>query len=96
MTKPITRFEELRVRKFPYDKKVQLMRRAQKENKSLNEFLYDQLVQVADNEEVVDVRYQMKQQVDSLTQVVAVNNQVLTEVTSVLNYIAGVDDNVKN
>lgn len=91
MVKSISPFDELRIRKFPYDKKVRLVRLANQEGKSLQEFLFDALVKLADNEEVIDIQYRMAQQQKETNQVVQKNSETLFEVQKVLKYIAGDD-----
>lgn len=84
-------FDELRVRNFPYDKKVRLVQKAAAEKKSLQEFLYDVLLKTADNEEVADIQYQMVQAQKETNTIVEQNTKVLLEVKNLVNYIAGVE-----
>ncbi|WP_368264632.1 hypothetical protein [Enterococcus innesii] len=59
MPKSVSNFDELRIRDFPLDKKVRLMELASQEEKSLNQFLYDHLVELSEQSEVkaIDERY---------------------------------------
>lgn len=91
MLQTVKPFDELRVRRFPYDKKVRLMRMAKTENKSLQEFLFDKLMRLADNQEVMDVQYQMNQLQKETNTIVEQNTKAINEVKDVLNYIAGVE-----
>ncbi|MBO0474868.1 hypothetical protein JZO86_14290 [Enterococcus ureasiticus] len=91
MSQTVKPFDELRVRGFPYDKKVRLMRMAKTENKSLQKFLYDTLIRLADNQEVMDVQYQMSQLQKETNGIVEQNTIVIQEIKDVLNYIAGVE-----
>lgn len=91
MSQTVKPFDELRVRHFPYDKKVRLMRMAKTENKSLQKFLYDTLIRLADNQEVMDVQYQMSQLQKETNGIVEQNTIVIQEIKDVLNYIAGVE-----
>lgn len=91
MSQTIKPFDELRVRGFPYDKKVRLMQMAKTEDKSLQKFLYDTLIRLADNQEVMDVQYQMSQLQKETNGIVQQNTIVIQEVKDVLNYIAGVE-----
>lgn len=84
-------FDELRIRNFPYDKKVRLVQKAAAEKKSLQEFLYDVLMKAADNEEVMDVQYQMVQTQKETNTIVEQNTKVLLEVKNLINYISGGD-----
>lgn len=93
MSRVIKSFDELRVRKFPVDKKVRLMQMAKTENKSLNQFLYDKLIQLADSGEIVDVHYRYLQLQMETTDIIKENSQVLNEVKKLINYISGVDEN---
>lgn len=89
MAQTVKPFDELRVRGFPYDKKVRLMRMASAEKKSLQQFLYDVLVRLADSEDVLDTQIKMAQLQKETTAIVEQNTQALLEVKSVLNFIAG-------
>lgn len=91
MPRNVKAFDELRVRNFPYDKKVRLVQKAAAEKKSLQEFLYDVLLKTADNEEVVDIQYQMVQAQKETNSIVEQNTKVLLEVKNLVNYIAGVE-----
>lgn len=89
MPRNVKAFDELRIRNFPYDKKVRLVQKAAAEKKSLQEFLYDVLIKAADNEEVMDVQYQMVQTQKETNTIVEQNTKVLLEVKNLINYISG-------
>ncbi|MBP2098815.1 hypothetical protein [Enterococcus rivorum] len=89
MTRIVKPFDELRIRRFPYDKKVRLMKKAG--DKSLNQYLYEHLIKLADTEEVVDVQYRMVQIQKETNEIMEANTKVLMEVKELLRYINGGD-----
>lgn len=77
MSKSTKQFDEIRIRNFPPDKKVRLMKRAQNEGKSLQEFMYEQTLRLADGEEIVAVQYKMLEQQSQLAQIIQANTEAL-------------------
>lgn len=77
MSKSTKQFDEIRIRNFPPDKKVRLMKRAQREGKSLQEFMYEHMLRLADGEEIAAVQYKMLEQQSQLAQIIQANTEAL-------------------
>lgn len=72
-------FDEIRIRNVPADKKVRLKQRAAAEGKTLQAFMYENALRLADGEEINDVQVKMTEQQTKLLEIIESNTLALQE-----------------
>lgn len=70
-------FDEIRIRNVPADKKVRLKQRAAAEGKTLQAFMYENALRLADGEEINDVQVKMTEQQTKLLEIIKINSMAL-------------------
>lgn len=68
---------EIHIRRIPKEKLIRLKRQAKKQGKTLQDFMYEQALRLADGEEIVAVQYKMLEQQSQLAQIIQANTEAL-------------------
>ena len=92
MPKTIKPFDEIRVRKFPYEQKIRLIKMADQQKKSLQQFLYDELIALADRQKIFETQHMMATLQKETNEVVVANTKLLMEVSKTLRYLTGEEE----
>lgn len=86
-------FDEIRIRNVPADKKVRLKQRAAAEGKTLQAFMYENALRLADGEEINDVQVKMTEQQTKLLEIIAVNTETMQRNNELIQAILGEEKN---
>ena len=82
-------FDEIRIRNVPADKKVRLKQRAAAEGKTLQAFMYENALRLADGEEINDVQVKMTEQQTKLLEIIEFNSRALQENSKLIKKMIG-------
>lgn len=82
-------FDEIRIRNVPADKKVRLKQRAAAEGKTLQAFMYENALRLADGEEINDVQVKMTEQQTKLLEIIELNSIALQENNKLIKKMIG-------
>ncbi len=82
-------FDEIRIRNVPADKKVRLKQRAAAEGKTLQAFMYENALRLADGEEINDVQVKMTEQQTKLLEIIELNSMALQENNKLIKKMIG-------
>jgi len=89
VAKLVTDFDEIRVRNFPLEKKVRLAELATKQGKSLNQFLSEVLMKVAETHEDYAIDYKYQELSSQTLEALNVNTAELKKVQELIKFLIG-------
>ncbi|MGM0285756.1 MULTISPECIES: hypothetical protein [unclassified Enterococcus] len=89
MGKPISDFDEIKIRGIDVDKKARLIQMATAQNKSLNQFLLDYVTRLAERQEVMEMETKYSEVIGMMATVIEKNTQILNEVSLFIQVMTG-------